>query len=79
MLKRPIRLHYDLTRKWGEIVENSYFKKPLTPFLLLFVTGMSIPHIAIRTHKWLDKLPVWEERIQKRIIKKTAFDYMIKS
>ena len=50
-----------------------------TPFILFFVGVLSVPHVAVRTYKWLDKLPIWEERIERRIIKKTAFDYMIKS
>ena len=36
------------------------------------------PHISIRTYHWLDKLPYWEDTIDRRILKRTAFDFMLK-
>ena len=79
MLNRPNRLRYDLTLRTPYVVHNNYWKRK--PLQLIVVTGClyMVPHVAIRTYHWLDKLSFWEDRIERRTIKKTAFDYMLKT
>lgn len=41
--------------------------------------AMLVPFISVRVMQNLDHLPVWEQRIEKKRIRKMAFDYMLKS
>ena len=38
-----------------------------------------MPYFSVRAMHWLDKLPVWENRIQRKRQEKVAFDFMLKS
>ena len=46
-------------------------------FFLTF--PVMLPYVSVQTYRWLDRLPIWEERISRGIQKRVAFDYMINS
>ena len=75
---RPNRLRYDLQKS----VYMTHFKYLRVRwhygFLIIGIYHL-LPHASIRTIHWLDKLPYWENKIEQRTIKKTAFDFMLKN
>ena len=80
MLNRPGRLRFfDEARHDHKALHNNYFRRrPIQIFSLVFLLYMA-PYYALRTMKKLDELPVWEARIEKKRVRKMAFDFMVKN
>jgi len=38
-----------------------------------------IPYVSVRTYNRIERTGYWERRIEKKRVKKMAFDYMLKS
>lgn len=60
-------------------VNNSYLRtKPLQVFTWVLLLSL-VPYVSVRTYNRIERLGYWEARIEKRRVKKMAFDYMLKS
>ena len=58
---------------------TSYWRmKPLWGLTYAVMLGL-VPYLSVRTYKWIDDSGYWERRIERKRVKKMAFDYMIKS
>jgi len=38
-----------------------------------------VPYVSVRTYNRIERLGYWESRIEKKRVRKMAFDYMIKT
>ena len=47
-------------------------------FTWTFIFSM-IPYMSVRTYNRLERFGYWEQRIEKKRVRKMAFDYMLKS
>ena len=75
---RPNRLRYD-TLKSVYMTNYRYLRVRWQHIAFLCGLYIFLPHVSIRTIHWLDKLPYWENKIEQRTVKKTAFDFMLKN
>ena len=79
MLHRPERLRFNYIVTSELAVNNSYnIRRPVQIATWLFLFGL-IPYVSVRTYNRIERLGYWEARIEKKRVKKMAFDYMLKS
>ena len=79
MLHRPTRLHPFYSNKSAYAVSNNYhIRRPAQIATWIFLFSL-IPYVSVRTYNRIERLGYWEARIEKKRVKKIAFDYMLKS
>jgi len=45
----------------------------------MVLMAISLPYLSVQSYRWLDRLEIWDQRIELKRNKKIAFDYMLKS
>ena len=55
------------------------FNRKIYQTFSFWFAAMLIPFVSVRVMQNLDHLPIWEQRIEKKRVRKMAFDYMLKS
>ena len=82
-MRPTLRLTYDeRPRSFYMGIEglpNRYYLRPLRLLFIGPTLIILIPYASVQTFRWLDRLPVWENRIREKRMKKVAFDFMLKS
>jgi hypothetical protein len=58
---------------------NHYYKRNIFQVASLLVLALALPYISVQTFRWLDRLPVWEQRLSSKRREKVAFDFMLKT
>jgi len=56
-----------------------YHMRSINQFMFICLVMVSIPYLNVQTFRWLDRLPVWEQRITQKRQKKAAFDFMLRN
>jgi hypothetical protein len=75
---RPSRLLFEPARSIYS-VDNRYIKRKLTTVYGYIALIILFPYVSVKTFNLLDRLTIWEKRIEKKRREKMAFDWMIKS
>lgn len=82
-MRPTLRLQYDTRPKSALIgmegLHANYFKRHKRQWLAMVLMGLSLPYLSVQTYRWLDRLTIWDKRIEKKRNQKIAFDYMLKS
>ena len=78
MLERPSRLRFEPPRSSLVWQTRYWVARPGVYFVCLGIFSL-VPYLSVRTYKWIDDTGYWERRIEKKRVKKMAFDYMLKS
>jgi hypothetical protein len=75
---RPSRLRYEHSRSW-HAMDNLYLRRRIPNAFGYALIGVFFPYVSVKTFNLLDRLPIWEQRLEQRRIEKMSFDWMIKS
>lgn len=82
-LRPSLNLKYSLLNRSAYIgisgTPSYYYKQSLPHMVFFMVFGYCLPYVSVNTYRWLDKLPVWSQRLDRKREEKLAFDFMIKS
>ena len=78
MLERPTRLRFAPPKSALVWQTRYWITRPGTFFICVGIFSL-VPYVSVRTYKWIDDTGYWERRIEKKRVKKMAFDYMLKS
>ena len=75
---RPSRLRYEHARSFWAM-DNLFLKRRLVNAYAYAIILVMFPYVSVKSYNLLDRLPVWERRLEARRTEKMAFDWMIKS
>ena len=78
MLHRPSRLHPSSITSIHTVHNNYFIRRPVQIATWIFLFSL-IPYVSVRTYNRIERTGYWERRIEKKRVKKMAFDYMLKS
>ena len=80
-MRRPQRLFWEKpgSSYTFQITVTEMSKRYVPKYLLLPAIIYYSPYVFQRTFYYLDKLEIWEERIEEKRVEKMAFDWMIKN
>ena len=78
MLSRPSRLRYAVPDS-ALVIQSNYLRgKPIKYFTFFLIFSL-VPYASVRTYNRIERLGFWESRIEKKRVRKMAFDFMLKS
>ena len=75
---RPCRTRYIHERSWYS-QDNLFLRRRVSNAFGYALVAVFFPYLSVKVYNLLDRLDLWERRLQKRRIEKMSFDWMIKS
>ena len=78
MLERPKRLSFYTGPRSAYFHPNSYYLRSPWQWVVCACIMTYLPFISVRIMNRIDRTGVWEQRIEKKRVRKMAFDYMLK-
>lgn len=79
MLQRPSKLRFYTGQPSFYAINNSYYVRKPAMMLTWLILITMVPFVSVRTYARIERQGYWEGRIEKKRVKKMAFDYMLKS
>eukprot|EP00347_Sterkiella_histriomuscorum_P007845 403347344 len=78
-MQRPIRLSYITYHSEYVRPERIYLRRRFIAAYYLVPIVWAFPFVSVKCYEFLDRLPYWDKRVEKRRREKMAFDWMLKS